>query len=484
MKTVITAKLKLQTTAAQFQALRATQLAYRDALNYVSVYSFEHGKCSNRVALQDGTYAELRARFGLPSQMACSVPRQVGATYKTLWTKAKQNAEQRKAGITRKRYKGLDQPPTYVSPTLTYQYKKDYSFTCKQHVSILTLHGRIVVPYTGYDIHVALIRHGAEIGAAKLYYDRSKKRFYLLVSLEVEQADPTPEHHTHVVGVDVGVRYLAVTSPTSTTQGPPAFYSGTVLVPNANHYARLRKRLQQKGTRSATRRLVAISGRERRFKQDANHVVSKRIVEANPNSLIGLEHLTDIRERTRRTRGKKASRKQRQANATSSRWSFAELQRMIAYKALMHESIAIKVDAHYTSQACPRCGHTGEANRPKKGLLFRCQHCQYTLHADLVGARNIALRTMLIRHDWVRTGHLSIAPDVSDNEAKAARLARYAELRWNPDTSLLIMTAIKMLMAIPLSITMLLWLSMGTMVRQPVQPRITSFIPGLSVVVS
>ncbi len=115
MKTVITAKLKLNTTPKQFQALRATQLAYRDSLNFVSLYAFEHGKMSNRVALQDGTYDDLRARFHLPSQMACSVPRQVGATYKALLTKVKQNAAARKAGHTKKRYKGLDKAPKYVS---------------------------------------------------------------------------------------------------------------------------------------------------------------------------------------------------------------------------------------------------------------------------------------------------------------------------------------------------------------------------------
>src|SRR5438132_9745149 len=66
MKQVLSAKLKLHTTSAQFQALRHTQVAYRDALNYVSRYSFEHGKLSNKVALQEGTYDEVRARFGLP----------------------------------------------------------------------------------------------------------------------------------------------------------------------------------------------------------------------------------------------------------------------------------------------------------------------------------------------------------------------------------------------------------------------------------
>src|SRR5579859_5454515 len=350
MKTVITAKLKLLATPAQIQALRATQLAYRDALNYVSRYAYAHGKISNNIALQDGTYQELRARFHLPSQMACSVPRQVGATYKTLWTKVKQNAAARKAGLTKKRYKGLDQAPKYVSPTLTYQHRKDYNFKTAQRVSILTLQGRAILPYSGYDAHVALIQQGAHIGAAKLWYDKPKKQFYLLISLEIEGADPTPETHTSVVGVDVGVRYLAVSS---TTKGDCSFHAGKSIVPKANHYARLRKRLQKKGTRSATRRLVAISGRERRLKADANHVVSKRIVTRYPNSLIGLEHLTDIRERTKRrthTRkkdGKGAQRvsvKQRKANAVYSKWSFAELQSMIAYKALLQGSMAIKVD--------------------------------------------------------------------------------------------------------------------------------------------
>jgi predicted transposase len=83
----LTAKLRLHTTLEQFQALRRTQLAYRDALNYVSRYAFAHGKMTNKVRLQEEIYQDLRAHFGLPAQMACSVPRQVGATYKGLWTR-------------------------------------------------------------------------------------------------------------------------------------------------------------------------------------------------------------------------------------------------------------------------------------------------------------------------------------------------------------------------------------------------------------
>jgi IS605 OrfB family transposase len=441
MKQLITAKLKLHTDKPQFAALRKTQLAYRDGLNYVSQYAFLHGKMSSGRALQRECYDEIRLVYHLPAQMACNVPRQVGATYKTLWTRVRQNALARKLGYTKKCYKGLDQAPKYVSPTLTYNYHRDYSLKEDFQVSILTLDGRVIVPYTGYHKHVALLAFGAQIGAAKLWYDHPRKQFYLLITLEIEGADPTPQSHTQVVGVDVGQRYLAVTA---TPKHEATFYSGKAVRAKADHYARLRKRLQKKGTRSATRRLVVISGRERRLKQDANHQISHHIVTEHPHSLIGLEDLTHIRERTKRRTHKRKQKgkgyepvsvKARKANRHESSWAFAELHSFIAYKAMLAGSMAVKVDAHYTSQACPMCGYTSEANRPNKGLLFLCQSCHYVLHADLVGARNVTLRTLLIRQDWMSTGVLLVRPDVSSDEAKAVRRARYAELRWSLDTS-------------------------------------------------
>jgi putative transposase len=183
-----------------------------------------------------------------------------------------------------------------------------------------------------------------------------------------------------------------------------------------------------------------IAGRERRLKLERNHRISRSIVDAYPHSLIGLEDLTHIRERRKRKHGKRATVKQRRANRHASQWAFAELQSYITYKALLIGSMAVEVDAYKTSQACPHCGYTAEDNRPDKGLLFSCQVCQLVLHADLIGAdligaRNVALRTLLARQDWVSTGVLSERPEVSDEEAKAVRRRRYAELRWSPDTS-------------------------------------------------
>src|SRR5262249_22241830 len=155
------------------------------------------------------------------------------------------------------------------------------------------------------------------------------KQFYLLVSLEVERVAPTPQTLQRLVGVDVGQRYLAVaTDMENRTQ----FFPGKAVRAQADHYARLRKRLQQKGTRSTTRRLVVIAGRESRLKQDRNHCISRQIVHAYPRSLIGLEDLTHIRERTRRKRGKRATAQQRRANRHASQWAFSELHGYVAYK--------------------------------------------------------------------------------------------------------------------------------------------------------
>jgi hypothetical protein len=58
--------------------------------------------------------------------------------------------------------------------------------------------------------------------ALKLWYDRAKKRFYLLVRLAIDTPDPTPAALAEVIGIDLGQRYLAVlTTPENHTQ----FYS-------------------------------------------------------------------------------------------------------------------------------------------------------------------------------------------------------------------------------------------------------------------
>ncbi len=432
VKQAITAKLKLYLSEEQRELVRQTTLAYRDALNYASQKAFELGKTTSHIKLHKAVYTDLRTIYGLPSQMACEVSKQVTSAYKGLWTKVKQNAQHLKQGKTKKRYKGLDKAPKFVSRTVTLNYGKDFSLV-KEQLSIKTLSLRIKVDFSGYNKHLELLKlteDKLEIGTAKIWYCKSSKTYYLLVSMTMNLPELKATDVTQVLGVDLGQRYLAVSTD---TQNNICFCSSKPTIHKANRYSLARTTLQQKGTRSATRRLVVLSKRERRFKADTNHTLASQLIKYN--SLIGLEHLTHIRERTNRRKNKKASTKQKRANSKQSRWAFAELQSFIEYKAKFANSIAVKVDADYSSQQCPCCGHTGKENRPDKGLIFSCVACNSTLHADLVGARNISMRAFSVWQDWTETGFLSITPDVSRYEVKAERLSRYSELRWSAVTS-------------------------------------------------
>lgn len=427
---IITAKLKLLVDKAGKAALLKTAMAYRDALNHASGVAFAHNKMSAGMKLQRLVYEDLREKFGLPSQMACNAPRQVAASYKTLWSRTKTNAEHRARGWTKKRYRGLDKALRFSGLTVFYNYKRDYSFGKNNTVSVGTLDGRIRCGYAGYSMHVALLESGkAVFGGAKLWRDPASREWYLLVSVEIPVPELNESTLKSLTGVDVGQRYLAVESDGKRAR----FWNGKRTMHLAEHFARVRKGLQRKGTRSATCRLRLLSLRETRFRADKNHQISKHL--ARPHALIGFEWLRDVDERTERRSNPKASTKRRKANRRRAGWSFADLQAKTQYKAKMVGSMTIFVDADYTSKGCPCCGHTGDENRPKKGLSFVCAACGVRLHADLVGARNVRMRTLLVRQDWARTGCLSVTPEASKVEAKAARLQRYAELRWTSDAS-------------------------------------------------
>ncbi len=106
----------------------------------------------------------MRGQCGLPAQMACNVPRQVGATYKGLWTKVKKNAEARRLGYTKKRYKGLDTAPKYVSPTLTYNFGRDYSLKDRQADQYLDAAGQNRGPLPGLPQACGALAAGSQHG--------------------------------------------------------------------------------------------------------------------------------------------------------------------------------------------------------------------------------------------------------------------------------------------------------------------------------
>ena len=67
-------------------------------------------------------------------------------------------------------------------------------------------------------------------------------------------------------------------------------------------------------------------------------------------------------------------------------WPYYNLEQKLLSKAARKGQLVVKVDPAYTSQTCPRCGHTELGNRNKKLHSFCCKSCGYRSNDDRIGA--------------------------------------------------------------------------------------------------
>ena len=115
---------------------------------------------------------------------------------------------------------------------------------------------------------------------------------------------------------------------------------------------------------------------------DTNHSITKALVDHyGYNTLFVLEDLSNVRSVT-----EKVFVKNRYVSVS---WTFYQFRQLLEYKATMNQSLVITVPPHYTSQTCPKCGHTEKANRNKKRHLFCCKNCNYQSNDDRIGAMNL-----------------------------------------------------------------------------------------------
>ena len=201
-------------------------------------------------------------------------------------------------------------------------------------------------------------------------------RWWLHVVVTVPAPEVEPSDLS--VGVDLGITRPAVLS-NNRFLGKKAWKA------IEGRLFHLKRALQKKGTRSAKRHLKRVRHRQRRFRRDCDHVLSKQIVQAaEPGSTIVLENLKDIRKRMK---AKRRTQTKRRLHS----WSFAQLKGCIEYKAEERGCTVVAVDPRHTSQTCSCCGHRARTNRRSQSV-FICRKCGYHLNADLNAARNIAAK--------------------------------------------------------------------------------------------
>ena len=387
MEISLTSKLRIvfQSEADRKSAFD-TLIAYRDACNYVSEYIFNHNFVLKQSDLQLALYHELRNRFGLKSQMTQSVFKTVIARYKTVQTQLR---KQRVWDGYKKDNHGKD-VPNYINKDLTFLWNpivfkrprldlvrnRDYSFK-DNLLSMNTINGRILVEVYGLSEN-PYFDGSWKLGTGKVV--RSGKHWFFHVAASKEVPEFELPQLKHVVGIDRGLRQILTAYD---EKGQTRFVNGTFIAKKRNHYARLRARLQAKGTKSAKRRLRSLSGRESRWMSDVNHQLSKTLVQTyGKQTLFVLEDLTGVTFDTVHSR-KKEHRYEHHS------WSFYDLEQKLRYKAHLNESEVVSVDAHYTSQRCPKCGTIDKSSRDKGFHQYTCSNCGYSSNDDRVGAMNI-----------------------------------------------------------------------------------------------
>lgn len=344
---LVTEMLKLAPSPEHADRLLATMRACNAAASRAAEVAFEH-QTANKIRLQPLIYADLRAEFGLSSQMAVRAISKACEAYK--------------------RDKKI-RPEFRPFGAIAYD-QRILSWKGRDRVSILTLEGRIIVPvvYQGrwLDTASTTLR-----GAADLIHRDGK--FYLAVVIDIPEPPEGPEPEEWL-GIDLGIVNIA-------TDSDGTAYSGKAIRAVRYRNRQLRARLQAKGTKSAKRLLAKRRRKEARFARDVNHCISKQLVSEAEDTGRGIK-LEDLSGINARTTVRKAQRADRLS------WSFFQLRQFITYKAAIVGVPVVLVDPRNTSRRCPECGHIDKRNRPDQAT-FRCVSCGLAGPADHIAATNI-----------------------------------------------------------------------------------------------
>lgn len=345
---LLTIKVKLYPNKEQHKALLNTMECFNKACDYISKTAWDNHIFS-KIAIQKIVYYDVRDKFDLSSQMVVRAIGKVAESYKV----------DKSCCHEFNKYGAI----VYDQRVLT--------FKTSDKISILTLEGRecITIKYGEYrPLDMNRVR-----GQADLIYHNNT--FYLMVVVDVPESDPIdPEG---VIGIDMGIINIATTS-------DGEVFSGKKCTEVRRHYSALKAKLQSVGTHSAKKHLKKISGKERRFKKDTNHCISKAIVQTakDTHRAIAIEDLTGIRTN---------STVNKVVRMAIGKWAFDELGFFLKYKATLKGIPVFEVNPKNTSRECSICGHIDKNNR-KTQAEFQCQKCGHSENADINASKNISFR--------------------------------------------------------------------------------------------
>jgi putative transposase len=214
------------------------------------------------------------------------------------------------------------------------------------------------------------------------------------VSIRCVDVEPTPLEPTgREVGIDLGVVNLVATSDGELVSEGRFGRNAQADLAKAQGDLKLKKRGSNR-RRKAVERVARHHRKVRNQRKDLAHKVSRQIV--NDYDLIVLEDLK-VTNMVRRPEPRPAPDGTFEANGAKAKSGlnrsiqdagWAQLTRLLAYKAADAGRELRVVPPHFTSQRCSRCEHADEASR-RSQAVFRCTACGYEAHADVNAACNV-----------------------------------------------------------------------------------------------
>jgi putative transposase len=353
-----TIRIQLDPSLAQAAAFAETSRQFTAVFNAVCAYGWQEGE-KNPIELHRALYYPLKTDYpDLVSDL--HIQARVKAT-----EALKSALSLRRAGPKVSQPHSQACPPRYNLHT----YHVDWE---SRTVRMSLVGGRQTIRFHIPDYSAKYA--GYPTNTADLIERDGHWWLHVVVTVPAPEVEPCDQ----VVGIDLGLLRPAVTS-------VGRFLGKKAWKAREGRLFQLKRALQKKGTRSAKRHLKRVRHRQRRFRRDCDHVLSKLIVgSVAPGATIVLENLKDIRKRMK-ARGRTKTKRRMHS------WSFAQLKGFIGYKAEERGCMVVAVDPRYTSQTCSCCGHRARTNRRSQSV-FKCRQCGYHLNADLNAARNIAAK--------------------------------------------------------------------------------------------
>jgi IS605 OrfB family transposase len=211
-------------------------------------------------------------------------------------------------------------------------------------------------------------------------------RWYVAFTVEVQRRIPQGAGTGEVVGVDVGVRHLAILSTGQMIANPRPLDRAQGQLRRLNRQLARRygprapdgtRRTPSAGWRQARRRLARAHARVAHVRRDTQHKVTSKLASSRGTIVIEQLNVAGM------VRNRRLARRIADAG-------FAELRHQLTYKTAWSGSILVIAHQWYpSSKTCSACGMV-KAKLPLSARAFHCHACGIQIDRDLNAACNLA----------------------------------------------------------------------------------------------